>query len=334
MQIHISNKIYDKIEPSQKERVINKLYRFAEELSQNHSNITAVSKGFWSRSINCCPGRYKFRVNNKDRIIFEYGKNKEDIYFLDYCNHDDQIRSALNIQKINPDDLDINHTTYEEEKIDTYIDESLRTEAFTFVDNKNWEEAEKLFKAAGDKKNAKKVNFLKEGYEEELVNFNKYGLRKNTVRLIPNQKFKKGDILYLLNRLNSEYHYVVGRYYTVLFHAINNHGYLSGNYKKITDYNLALANQIEKIIVNGTEELSIYFCFYHHNEPVEEHSVFILDYYDKTFKREEANYLQEQMNEFVGDMANDQGNKELMFDAKISKSKNLAQNNLDFIFGK
>lgn len=88
MEIVLSNRFLKSINNLDKEFIKKKLELFVEQLSKDSNNFTFLPRGFWVKRFKSNPNRFKFRVSNKDRIIYELSEDKQIIYFLEYCNHD------------------------------------------------------------------------------------------------------------------------------------------------------------------------------------------------------------------------------------------------------
>ena len=261
---HISERIYKKFKSEkEKSQIIDKINKFAVELCQNHANITSLSKGFWTKSIVSCPNRYKLRVNNKDRIVFEYGRSKNEIYFLDYCNHDEQIRTAKNIiNTMAVEKLEIDKSVYVNEAVDNYIDEESKELAYDFIEGGNYYAALELLKKTGDVAAKKTVNYIIEtGYDKYKEAFYKWEYQ-SIIAIKPSRFLKKEDILRILNRIYSEYHVILSPYYTIKYATLYVRGFTNKVVKKITDYNSDLAEAITLYVKNMDEEFYILGCLY------------------------------------------------------------------------
>lgn len=77
---------------------------------------------------------YKFRVNSGDRILFQYIEDEDEnrILFLDFCNHDSQIRTAKNqVLCMSTVGLEINDKyEYKEDDFDKEIDEEINNDIY------------------------------------------------------------------------------------------------------------------------------------------------------------------------------------------------------------
>lgn len=108
---------------------IKKLYEFENRLMEVKHQIRELPAGYWVRKIKGT-NIYKFRLNNKDRILFTYVQSREkgsleqEILFLSYVCHDEQIRRAkqLNQDSFRITEMSIDEAAYREEQIDQYIE--------------------------------------------------------------------------------------------------------------------------------------------------------------------------------------------------------------------
>lgn len=331
MIVHISDKIYEKLNIQEKNIVRDKINKFAKELSENHTNITSVSKGFWARPIISHPGRYKFRVNNKDRIIFEYGKDKNEIYFLDYCNHDAQIRTAKQIKNTMIASLEVDHSEYKNEPIDNYIDEYYRDLAFEFLEDENYVEALEAFKQSNDKQGQKQVNFIiNNDYTDIRKKFSDQRYRIEIKIEVGPLLLKETDLLYVFNRIYSEYQLILAPYYMLHYQATSVTYFLPDTQsKKAFNYNKALAKQLIEDLENSSGSFVIFGCLCDKGKNiVPTDSDIIINLREKTIsKKQKTIYPNVDVWSLapIPDTFSDS-------ESKITATKKLAKQNLDFIF--
>ena len=134
MEIVLSNRFLKSINNLDKEFIKKKLELFVEQLSKDSNNFTSVPKGYWVQRFSSNPNRFKFRVSNKDRIIYELSEDKQIIYFLEYCNHDTQNR-IVNRIPVNFSKLEIDKSKYEESIEEDKYDEILTKENYHLKKN-------------------------------------------------------------------------------------------------------------------------------------------------------------------------------------------------------
>ncbi|WP_153725311.1 tetratricopeptide repeat protein [Heliorestis convoluta] len=94
----ITKDFLKKVPSNLKESILVKLSYFNDMLEKAQGHIKELPAGFWIKKITGT-NIFKFRLNNKDRILFTYIKDQKidktaKIIFLDYCNHDEQIRKG------------------------------------------------------------------------------------------------------------------------------------------------------------------------------------------------------------------------------------------------
>jgi len=127
----ITKSLQSSLPLERREKIIEKMKAF-EMAILNNKTYRELNKGFWVRKIEST-NKYKFRINNGDRIVFEYGTvdEKEQIIFLKYCHHDQQIRVAKNYTNGAIMDYEIDTTPYIEEEIDKDIDWYIKSDVYT-----------------------------------------------------------------------------------------------------------------------------------------------------------------------------------------------------------
>lgn len=328
MIIHISDRIYKHFSETQKDKIREKIYKFAKEICANHSNITSLSKGFWARQIISCPGRYKLRVSNKDRIIFEYGKTKDEIYFLDYCNHDEQIRTAKQIKNTLISELEIDHSEFQEDSFDNYMDKKYQQMAFSFIEDSNFSEAAEFLKKAGDKENKKKANFIVVNNYKNIRNIFSDKEYRTELKIILNGLIlKESDLLYIFNRLYSEYGLVLAPYYMILYQATAITYFIKDAPKNLFDYNKKLSEQLSKDLAGITNDFCIIGCFCIKKQITKLEDNYIIDLKSRKISTAKKNLDYNEVWNLapLPDLFSDADNK-------VNLTKKLAKDNLDFIF--
>lgn len=99
--IVLSDRFLESIPVEKKEFIIKKLNYFNDNLLNAKSLIKDIPHGFWIRRVKNTQV-YKFRLNNKDRILFSFVKDNFSsldsklIILLEYSTHDKQILKANN----------------------------------------------------------------------------------------------------------------------------------------------------------------------------------------------------------------------------------------------
>lgn len=112
-----------------KKDILKYIDKFIEDCEGSKYIINNMPKGYYIKEIkgNKSNKIYKFRVNERDRILFTYGKELnnirqeylDSIIFIDYCNHDEQIIKG---KKININNVKQKNIIYDEEVWDKEID--------------------------------------------------------------------------------------------------------------------------------------------------------------------------------------------------------------------
>lgn len=265
MKIKLSNRFLKSINNQDLNLIQKKLELFVEQLSIESNNFTSLPKGFYVRRFHSNPNRFKFRVSNKDRIIYELSEDKRVIYFLAYCHHDEQVRTAKRIS-IDFSDLEIDKSEYKESIEERKYDETLLREAYDLLDKDELFLAKEKFKESGDFKTSKIIN--------KLIDLNKSKAdfldENNRIQILFYSKGKiwARDILKILNRLYSEYRIIPGNYIKITTgDSFNSELWLSNSdisTKKFNDYIKDLVNNIMKQ-TNGTYfyyRFGLICCFY------------------------------------------------------------------------
>lgn len=126
----VANQFIKTLPQGRSEKILKKLHMFEKHLLEAENQIRELPAGYYVRCIKNTD-IFKFRLNNKDRILYTYSKQQDkessQIVFLQYVTHDDQVRVAHNIdtESINEVslDIDISRETYVEEKEEKAADE-------------------------------------------------------------------------------------------------------------------------------------------------------------------------------------------------------------------
>lgn len=103
MRVLALEKFYKTVPKDKKEQVNDRVKAFLKEIEDNKHNYLSVSKGYGSKKVESIEQViYKFTVGRSDRILYTYGsklsfideKYRDSIVLLEYCDHDNQIRTA------------------------------------------------------------------------------------------------------------------------------------------------------------------------------------------------------------------------------------------------
>lgn len=131
----------EKIPNIKKVDILKKIDKFTNELEKSNFDFSKISKGYYPRQIvgNTRSKIYKFRVNEKDRVLFTYGKYiknirrefSNSIIFIDYFNHDKQI---INGKNLTINDESLIDMKVDEEVVDLIIEHDF--ENFVYDPNK------------------------------------------------------------------------------------------------------------------------------------------------------------------------------------------------------
>ncbi|MBA9010426.1 hypothetical protein [Clostridium saccharobutylicum] len=135
-ELILSKKFYKKLanerDKRKRELILNKMKSFEIILLKSKSK-SDIPKAIWIRRI-VGTNIYKFRVNSGDRILFQYIEDEDEnrILFLDFCNHDSQIRTAKNqVLCMSTVGLEINDKyEYKEDDFDKEIDEEINNDIY------------------------------------------------------------------------------------------------------------------------------------------------------------------------------------------------------------
>ena len=126
----VANHFIKTLPLGRREKILKKLDMFEKHLLEAENQIRELPAGYYVRCIKNTD-IFKFRLNNKDRILYTYNKQHENdnsqIVFLKYVTHDEQARIAntINTDRINELtlDIDISKEDYVEEKDEKTVDE-------------------------------------------------------------------------------------------------------------------------------------------------------------------------------------------------------------------
>lgn len=109
-EIILGQNLRKSIEDNLYNKILGKILSFAREFISGGYNLTNMNNGWYVREIKGntrIEKMFKFRINEKDRVIFTFGKylglrpeSYNSLVFLEFCNHDSQIRRGRNIVKI------------------------------------------------------------------------------------------------------------------------------------------------------------------------------------------------------------------------------------------
>ena len=131
MEYIIGQNFYKSLPRNEKEKILNKIKSFCEELVRTEGIIREISSGFWVRKIKNT-NIFKFRLNSGDRFLFSYEnllfENKETsrIVFLEFVEHDKQVRVANRISNIEIDFLEYSvddvEENYDKKVVEDYYD--------------------------------------------------------------------------------------------------------------------------------------------------------------------------------------------------------------------
>lgn len=75
-----------------REDVLKKIVQFEKDLKE-YKSFNNLPRGYNVRQIEGTD-IYKFRINNGDRVLYQYDNISSDIVIIEYCKHDDQVRRA------------------------------------------------------------------------------------------------------------------------------------------------------------------------------------------------------------------------------------------------
>ena len=196
--------------------IVKKVENFIMELNENDKIITKLSHGFYCRKIRSTRNRYKFRVNNGDRIVFCYQNDRKDICFIKYCTHDKQILVAKNIK-----DIHMSRRAYVEDSFDNIIDEEILREIKQKIQQEDIEGAYDLAqknssnnaKLSKDLRKTIKIKEFQEKYKSIMNANQESGLLISTKG---ESDVYKGSLQYAMNRVYSEYHCILAPYFKIV----------------------------------------------------------------------------------------------------------------------
>lgn len=334
MEIKFSKRFYKKLEGLGRNKILSKLNYFVEQLLQDSHNFTFLPKGLWVKSFRSNPNRFKFRVSNKDRIIYELSEDKKTIYFLDYCNHDEQVRTANRLSSsFDFMGLSIDKSEYKESKEERLYDENLLEEAYELLDSDNLEEAEEKFKAAGDIKISKIINNLIK-LKNSKNDFYNHTNRTYIDIINPNKRIYIQDILKIFNRLYSEYRVIPGNYIKVqagMAYSIEIwlKDIVPDKYKIYHDYLKDLVNRISKELNAASifDHLILDLCLYNikDNSIYNEYSIFKINLENNMFKPANPEYLIKERSDHNYDKLNE---------LEYHNKKKIIEDTLELLFSK
>lgn len=328
MKIKYSDKFLKSIAGLDQDLILKKLTSFVEQLSKASSNFTSLPKGFWIKRFHSNSNRFKFRVSNKDRIIYELSEDKQTIYFLAYCNHDEQVRAAKRISSSDFLNCEIDKSEYKESASEKLYDENLLKEAYEFLDLGDLVSSKEKFTEAGDFSIAKKIN--------QLINLNNakndFKNEENRIQLIirSEDKVLERDILKFFNRLYSKYQIVPGNYmklstglgcsFDIWLSGVNTNNKLATEY--IKDLVESITKKCGKIFCC---RLTISCCLYSVKDKTlyTNYKSFILDL--------DTNTLSPSLNKYAFLEQSDHHYKDLE-ELKYHNKDKLSKDVLDFIF--
>lgn len=126
----VANQFIKTLPINKKEQILRKLNIFEKHLLEAENQIRKLPAGYYVRCIKNTD-IFKFRLNNKDRILYTYknnqNKDRSQVVFLQYVTHDEQVRRAQNIHmnSINEVslDIDISRESYIDDNNDKIIDD-------------------------------------------------------------------------------------------------------------------------------------------------------------------------------------------------------------------
>lgn len=126
----VTNRFIKTLPQGDRKKILRKLDIFEKHLLEAENKIRELPAGYYVRCIKNTD-IFKFRLNNKDRILYTYIKQRDkessQIVFLQYVTHDEQERVAHNIHtdSINEVslDIDISREAYVEKKDEKTVDE-------------------------------------------------------------------------------------------------------------------------------------------------------------------------------------------------------------------
>ena len=216
MSVLIDDKFYDSIPEKAKNIVIKKIQKFTVELANNKNLLRKISKGFYCRQVKTVKNRYKFRVNNGDRIVFCYANGRNDIVLLRYCNHDSQILTAKNIAP----SFHIEETSYRTDDFDTKIDEQVMDEyKQKLLDDNMIGAYNTLIEKTSAKSN--KAKFMRRVLTIKDLNdlYSKSKFSESGLLINPQDSVVVNrDTLYsIFNKIYQEHHLVIAPYFYVMF---------------------------------------------------------------------------------------------------------------------
>lgn len=127
MDFLIRDKFLKNIPETLKYNVLYKIYNFYKQFIERNYSIQEITKGYWIKKIRGIENLYELRINDGDRVFFslnlETSERDRNITFLLYSSHDQAVKKAKRLEKINIQKLEyeINEEEIEiEEAIQDY----------------------------------------------------------------------------------------------------------------------------------------------------------------------------------------------------------------------
>lgn len=125
------------------ESILKKIYTFSQEYIDNDYNLADMKSGWYVREIRGNTNIekiYKFRVNEKDRVIFSLGKYlgfrdeySTSLIFLEFCNHDEQIRRGRSIKIVNSVNVTNLMKSDDESDFDLYVNNKINEYTYDYT---------------------------------------------------------------------------------------------------------------------------------------------------------------------------------------------------------
>lgn len=220
MSIIIDKNFYSSVPQEAVNIVSSKIDKFKQELEENNHLINKLSKGFYCRPIKSTSNRYKFRVNNGDRIVFCYENKKRDIRLLRYCNHDRQILTAKNIVPA----FAIVESSYKKDDFDEKVDLEILNEYRQYLlDNDLIGAYNILTEKISPKLNEAKFmrHVLKMEDMKRLYEIGNCGQKSSGININmepdTNSVVTRDDLYHIFNKLYQEYHLILSPYMHITF---------------------------------------------------------------------------------------------------------------------
>lgn len=346
MNIEISERLYKNLPTVKRKLVTKKINEFAKQILADDKGFAGVAKGFYVKKFIKNPNRFKFRVNNKDRVIFEYSPDRKTIYFLDYCHHDDQNRLSSSIRN-EFRKLQIEKEEYVDDELDTVIEnkeyEEVTERARDLVRAGKLEQAQQEYESAGLSTSLSRKIDMALSLEDAIEVFAEHHGKHSYIYFESgeesNGEFSKFSImehhiLNVLNRIYSDYRYRLFPYFIIQKDVAFRNVYLADPEDKPLKYNEQVAAEIAEIFGRPSNSFRIECCFVDGEGNVVEEPVFFTKDFEKdTFERSEEN-PEKELYLFFTKTEKYQYKKDLSELEKLTRSNHiLARKNLDFIYG-